>query len=351
MPVDDLAVELPKDEVKDRQGRQVRTSYGQWLRRPPSAIDAIYLEYLGKDAIAHGACIKRSNAGWGGSSIRATTPGASFAGTGSTSRVASRGPQTHHIQVKAAVSCRLRSRRMVWGWTSNDGMSSLRCCKSSGTVCASVSGPMVSSQGRDSSKVLQAILSRFERSRSGLLLRRTETGKYATDAGAFGELVDEFPFVAMLLQFRTIDKLLGAFLDKMAKPVMHPSFNVLARTGRTTSFGEINSQNLPRDNRIRSCFVPSPGHVFVVADFKTIEMATLAKACISQFGLISRMGEAINAGKDLHTLVAQWWTGQVESEVTARNAGWWRTNQLRQAGRHGQQLFPKMAEDFNTSST
>jgi hypothetical protein len=48
----------------------------------------------------------------------------------------------------------------------------------------------------------------------------------------------------------------------------------------------------------------------------TIELATLAQACVAQFGLTSKMAEAINAGQDLHTLVAARVTGKDESEVT-----------------------------------
>lgn len=310
-----LGVDLPKDDVKDGQGRQVRTSWGQWLNCPPSEIEPIYLDYLGKDVIATwrvyqevqrrlDQLLAQSEDNWGFVSKEWLDE-----------QTRRQGPQTHHIQLKAALSLasitanglrldlgrreevvavlqteldRLRERLREYGFL----------------------------PGKGSQKALQAIFSRFERGRPGLHLRRTETGKYSIDAETLGELAEEFPFVALFLQFRTIDKLLGAFLDKMAKPVIHPSFNVLARTGRTTSFGEINSQNLPRDDRIRSCFVPSPGHVFVVADYKTIEMATLAQACVSQFGLTSRMAEAINAGQDLHTLLAAKVTGKPESEVT-----------------------------------
>src|SRR5262249_27441435 len=133
---------------------------------------------------------------------------------------------------------------------------------------------------------------------------------------ALQDLADSVPFVKLLLEYRETEKLLGSFVAKMARGVLHPSFNVLARTGRTTSFGEINAQNLPTDDRVRSCFVPSDGHEFIDADYKTIELATLAQACIAQFSLDSRMAQAINAGKDLHTLVAARVKNKDEDEVT-----------------------------------
>jgi hypothetical protein len=102
----------------------------------------------------------------------------------------------------------------------------------------------------------------------------------------------------------------------MGRPRLHPSFGALVRTGRTSSFGELNAQNLPRDDRVRSCFVPSPGHVFIDADYSTIEMATLAQSILGQLGIPSRMADAINAGSDLHRLVASQFFNKSEDEVT-----------------------------------
>lgn len=169
---------------------------------------------------------------------------------------------------------------------------------------------------KGSNKALQGILKRLEYEHRDLVFPRTETMQYATSQEALQDLVDIVPFVKLLHEYRGIEKLLHSFLDKMNRKVLHPSFNVLARSGRTTSIGQINAQNLPTDDQVRSCFVPSPGHVFIDADYKTIEMATLAQACIGQFGLDSKMARAINDDKDLHTLVAARVTGKPEKEVS-----------------------------------
>lgn len=124
-----------------------------------------------------------------------------------------------------------------------------------------------------------------------MALTRTDAGLYSTSHDAIFELAGTVPFIKALLEYRETEKLLGSFLDKMGKAVLHPSFNVLARTGRTTSFGDINAQNLPTDDRVRSCFIPSPGHVFIDADYSTIELVTLVQACMSQFGLESSMAD------------------------------------------------------------
>ena len=121
-----------------------------------------------------------------------------------------------------------------------------------------------------------------------------------------------------MFEFKEVEKLLSCFVGKMQKRVIHSSFNVLARSGRTSSYGELNVQNLPRHDDVRGCFVPSAGHVYIKADYATIEMATLGQALKSQFKLESHMAAAINAGKDLHRLVAAQVTGKVEKDVSAK---------------------------------
>jgi hypothetical protein len=147
-------------------------------------------------------------------------------------------------------------------------------------------------------------------------LPRTNTGKFKMDADTLAELTQYDPFLKTLLEYKTVTKLQSTFLDKMAVPVLHPKFDVLKTTGRTSSYGDINAQNLPRDDRIRSCFIPSPGHVFIAADYAMIELVALSQACQSQFGWPSQMAEAINAGKDLHKLVAGQVTGKDPDAVS-----------------------------------
>jgi DNA polymerase I-like protein with 3'-5' exonuclease and polymerase domains len=124
------------------------------------------------------------------------------------------------------------------------------------------------------------------------------------------------PFISIYLRAVGIEKLLSTFLVKMARGILRPTFDVLKNTGRTSSFGDISAQNLPRDSQIRSLFVPSPGHVFINADYSAVEMATLAQASLSQFGGRSEIGNAINADIDLHRLVASRLTGKPVDQIT-----------------------------------
>jgi hypothetical protein len=232
------------------------------------------------------------------------------------SQVARFGFQTHHIQLRAAIVLREITANGLHldGQRRDQLMVGLEQLATEKRETLRVHGYLPGEKGN--AKALQAIFTRLERDHPELVFPRTDSGQYATSHDVLLELADTVPFVQLLMGYRAVDKLCGSFLNKMAKPCLHPSFNVLTRTGRTTSFGEINAQNLPRDDRVRSCFVPSPGHMYIDADYSTIELGTLAQACISQFGLDSKMGEAINAGQDLHQLFAARVTGEALEEVS-----------------------------------
>jgi len=79
---------------------------------------------------------------------------------------------------------------------------------------------------------------------------------------------------------------------------LHTSFNVLLRSGRTSSY-KPNNQNPPRIGGYRECFVAPVDHVFGSLDFASQEMATLAQVCINLFGQ-SSLADAINEDLDPH---------------------------------------------------
>lgn len=310
-----LSVHLPKD-VQDSKGNLVRLSYGKWLNQPPEQIELVYLEYLAKDAITTrkvyrvsrrrlDEILASSHKVWGFVSPEWLDE-----------QIEKWGPQTHHIQLRAAIVLKeitanglhldlARKTELAKGLEAKLVRQKKQLRKF---------GYMAGGEG--SNKSLQAIFKKLGVQQPDLHFPRTEKGFYATSYEALQDLADTVPFVKQLLEYRETEKLLGSFVGKMAKAVLHPSFNVLARSGRTSSFGEINAQNLPTDDRVRSCFVPSAGKVFIDADYSTIELGTLGQACIGQFGLDSKMAEAINAGKDLHTLVAAKVKNKAEEEVT-----------------------------------
>jgi hypothetical protein len=94
-------------------------------------------------------------------------------------------------------------------------------------------------------------------------------------------------------------------------------------TGRTACSG-INVQNLPREDsvtdgvsKIRGCFVPRPGRVFIDADYGQIELVAFAYSCREQFGYGDTLARLINGGQDIHKLLAAAVLGKPTNEITA----------------------------------
>ena len=100
------------------------------------------------------------------------------------------------------------------------------------------------------------------------------SGKWSTAEEDLADLAREDPFFADYAAYRTAEKLLGTYLRKMGRTRLHPRFGYLLQTGRTYCGGGFNLQNLPKD--VRECFVPEPGHLFVVADYSGIELRVAA---------------------------------------------------------------------------
>ena len=83
---------------------------------------------------------------------------------------------------------------------------------------------------------------------------------------------------------------------------IQPRWDTLLETGRTSTSGP-SLQNLRKLVGIRECFTARPGMVFADADYSIMELRCLAEVCYSCFGY-SKLGEALNAGKDPHLMIA-----------------------------------------------
>ena len=227
------------------------------------------------------------------------------------------GPLTHHIQLQGAIVLReITANGLAIDTDRREELAEqLTAVREEHRQTLQKYGYLPGQKG--SGKALQEILRGLDAKHRDIRFQHTaKKGDYATSEEALLALKGVEPFIDALLAYRTVDKLLSTFLTKLGRTQIHPSFGVLVRTGRTSSFGELNAQNLPRDDRVRSCFVPSPGHVFLDADYSTIEMATLAQSVQSQFGIPSKMAAAINSGQDLHKLVAARFFNKPEQEVS-----------------------------------
>lgn len=131
------------------------------------------------------------------------------------------------------------------------------------------------------------------------VIKRTKTGP-STDADVLGQLsASGFRVPQLLLEYRELSKLKSTYVDVLPKSVssvtgrVHTTFNQTgAATGRLSS-SDPNLQNIPirtaRGEKIRMCFVPAQGCLFIVADYSQIELRVLAHlsqdpAFIAAFG-------------------------------------------------------------------
>ncbi|HUE74863.1 MAG TPA: DNA polymerase [Pirellulaceae bacterium] len=227
------------------------------------------------------------------------------------------GPLTHHIQLKAAIVLRSVERAGLPIDTERSADLRQQLEEAAAAYRVRLRKYGYQPRQRGSAKALQEILRREVAPQVDIPLPRVANlDAYATSTEALGPVAEQHEFVSDFLAYQEVDKLLGTFVSRLGKGVLHPSFNVLVRSGRTSSFGEINAQNLPRDERVRSCFVAPPGRVFVCADYHAIEMATLAQCILSQTQIPSRLAEILNDGQDPHRLVAAKVTGKSPEQVT-----------------------------------
>jgi DNA polymerase-1 len=140
-------------------------------------------------------------------------------------------------------------------------------------------------------------------------LKKTKSG-YSTDAQTLERLAEEGDRLCQLiLDYRELAKLKSTYVDALPAAVspvdgrVHSSFHqAVAATGRLSS-NDPNLQNIPirtpEGRRIRACFVPAPGHVFLSADYSQIELRILAHFCGD-----GPLVEAYTTGQDIHRRTA-----------------------------------------------
>jgi DNA polymerase-1 len=104
-----------------------------------------------------------------------------------------------------------------------------------------------------------------------------------------------------------IEKQINSFLPVLEQGVNCPivaRYHTLTETGRT-SCSQPNIQQLPRLPGVRECFVPREGYLFCSVDYDTLELRTLAQACmdICGYSVIADLLRA-NPHYDLHSDLA-----------------------------------------------
>lgn len=149
--------------------------------------------------------------------------------------------------------------------------------------------------------------------------KKTKSG-YSTAADILEKLAPEYPVVKKILRYRMLTKLNSTYAIGLAGFIradgrIHGTFHqTITATGRISSANP-NLQNIPirteMGSRVRAVFVPSPGKVFVDADYSQIELRILA-ALSGDENLIAAYRDAV----DVHAVTASQVFHVPLSEVT-----------------------------------
>ena len=138
---------------------------------------------------------------------------------------------------------------------------------------------------------------------------KTKGKQLSTAVDVLEGLAAESPICAKVLEYRSLVKLRGTYVDALPLLVragtgrVHTTFNQTgAATGRLSSINP-NLQNIPvrteLGREIRAAFVPRPGWKLVVADYSQIELRLLAHMSLDPV-----LVEAFQNGEDIHTRTA-----------------------------------------------
>lgn len=137
----------------------------------------------------------------------------------------------------------------------------------------------------------------------GFEVKLTKTERVCADKEVLENLRGFDPVLEEYFQRQLLEKLVGTELPRMGtEGILHPCFNVLVMSGRTSSYATDdypsgNCQNV--DPRARSCYRARAGKVLLSIDFSSLEFCSMAQCCWELFGF-SRMRELLLAGIDPH---------------------------------------------------
>jgi DNA polymerase I-like protein with 3'-5' exonuclease and polymerase domains len=137
--------------------------------------------------------------------------------------------------------------------------------------------------------------------------KKTGTGADSTDAEVLNELSSQSTVPGLILDIRQKSKIKNTYLDKIIPQLdrdsrLRTGFNLHGTTsGRLSSSGKLNMQQLPRDNpTVKGCIKASPGHKIVAMDLTTAEVyvaAILAKD--------TALMEVFKSGGNFHSQIAK----------------------------------------------
>ena len=155
--------------------------------------------------------------------------------------------------------------------------------------------------------------------------KKTGKGEHSTDAEVLEELATQHPVPALILSIRKRSKIKNTYLDKIIPQLdrdsrLRTNFNLHGTTsGRLSSSGKLNMQQLPRDNTkkvmqedgteveipgftsaVKGCIRARPGHKIVSMDLTTAEVYMAAVLSGDK-----KLQEVFTGGSDFHASIAK----------------------------------------------
>jgi DNA polymerase I-like protein with 3'-5' exonuclease and polymerase domains len=137
--------------------------------------------------------------------------------------------------------------------------------------------------------------------------KKTGTGAHSTDAEVLRELGSQSEVPGLILDIRQRSKIKNTYLDKIIPQLdrdgrLRTSFNLHGTTsGRLSSSGKLNMQQLPRDNpAVKGCIRAAWGHRIVAMDLTTAEVYVAAVLAEDK-----ALMEVFRSGGNFHSSIAK----------------------------------------------
>jgi DNA polymerase I-like protein with 3'-5' exonuclease and polymerase domains len=137
--------------------------------------------------------------------------------------------------------------------------------------------------------------------------KKTGTGADSTDAEVLKELGEQSPIPQLILDIRQRSKIKNTYLDKIILQLdrdarLRTGFNLHGTTsGRLSSSGKLNMQQLPRDNPIvKGCIKAKDGYKIVAMDLTTAEVYVAAVLATDK-----NLMNVFRSGGNFHSAIAK----------------------------------------------
>lgn len=136
--------------------------------------------------------------------------------------------------------------------------------------------------------------------------KKTATGAISTDAEVLKELAGQNPLPDAILKVRQLTKILNTYIQKILPELdkdgrIRTNFNLIFTTsGRLSSSGKFNAQQIPRDDPIiKGCISAPAGYKIVSQDLTTAEMYYAAVLSGDK-----NLQKVFSSGGDFHSTIA-----------------------------------------------